>query len=282
MSEEKVVMKGYKAFNKGMKCRNNKQYAENTVFEEDSAEIGKSGMHFCKNPLDILGCYPLVNDKGEIPEFAEVEALDKVRTDDGKKYCTKKLKICGKISLSGFIKASLKVTRKSIIKEAKEKGGDWATLAGGNRAKLAGGNRAKLAGGDNAKLAGGDNAKLAGGNRAKLAGGNWATLAGGDCAKLAGGYESSLAGGSNATIAGGNWATLAGGDNAKLAGGKGAIIVGDNGSIAKGKKGAVILLVERKQKGEIINFNAVQVDGEIIKEDTFYKLENGEFVEVEK
>ena len=27
---------------------------------------------------------------------------------------------------------------------------------------------------------------------------------------------------------------------------------------------------------------AVQVDGEIIKEDTLYKLENGEFVEVEK
>ena len=35
-------------------------------------------------------------------------------------------------------------------------------------------------------------------------------------------------------------------------------------------------------KNEIINFNAIQVDGKKIKEDTFYKLENGEFVEVEK
>ena len=43
-----------------------------------------------------------------------------------------------------------------------------------------------------------------------------------------------------------------------------------------------MLLVERNVKNEIINFNAVQVDGEIIKEDTFYKLKNGEFVEVEK
>ena len=44
-------MKGYKAFDKGLICRG-KQYAENTVFEEDKAEICKSGMHFCKNPLD--------------------------------------------------------------------------------------------------------------------------------------------------------------------------------------------------------------------------------------
>ena len=249
MSEEKVVMKGYKAFNKGMICRD-KQYAENTVFEEDSAEICKSGMHFCKNPLEVLNYYPLVNDKGEISEFAEVEALDEVKTDDSEKYCTKKLKIGAKISLAGFIKASLDVTRESIIKEAEEKGGNNATLAGGDCAKLAGG--------DHATLAGGDYATLAGGNSAKLAGGSNATLAGGSNATLAGGYKSSLAGG------------------------KYAILAGDVGSIAKGKKGAVILLVERNKKGEISNFNAVQVDGEIIKEDTFYKLKNGEFMEVEK
>ena len=265
MSEEKVVMKGYKAFNKGMKCRD-KQYAEHTVFEEDSAEICKSGMHFCKNPFDVFDYYPLVNDKGEIPEFAEVEALDEVKTDDDKKYCTKKLKIGAKISLAGFIKASLDITRESISKEAKEKVGNYATLAGGDNATLAGGYNATLAGGDYATLAGGDDAKLAGGNSAKLAGGDWATLAGGDWAKLAGG----------------DCAKLAGGYRAKLAGGKGAIIVGDNGSVAKGKKGAVILLVERNAKNEIINFNAIQVDGEIIKEDTLYKLENGEFVEVKE
>ena len=313
MSEEKVVMKGYKAFNKGMKCRD-KQYAEHTVFEEDSAKICKSGMHFCKNPLDVFDYYPLVNDKGEIPEFAEVEALDEVLTDDKKKYCTKKLKIGAKISLARFIKASLDVTRESIIKEAEEKGGDGAKLAGGDGATLAGGDYATLAGGDyatlaggdyatlvggdyatlvggygatlagddGAKLAGGDGAKLVGGNGATLAGDYYATLVGGDYATLVGGYYATLVGGYYAKLAGGNCATLAGGKGATLAGGKGAIIVGDNGSVAKGKKGAVILLVERNTKNEIINFNAIQVDGEIIKEDTLYKLENGEFVEVEK
>ena len=124
MSEEKVVMKGYKAFNKGMKSKFDKQYAENTVFEEDVAEVRHCGMHFCKNPLDTLDHYPLVNDKGEITEFAEVEALDEVKTDNYKLYCTKKLKIGAKISLAGFIKASLEKTRESIIKEAEENGGE--------------------------------------------------------------------------------------------------------------------------------------------------------------
>lgn len=44
-------MKGYKGFNPGLICRN-KQYAENTVFEEPKADICKSGMHFCENPFD--------------------------------------------------------------------------------------------------------------------------------------------------------------------------------------------------------------------------------------
>jgi hypothetical protein len=214
-------MKGYKAFNKGLICRD-KQYAENTVFEEESAEICKIGMHFCKNPLDTLDYYPLIDNKGNITEFAEVEALDDAKTNDNKKFCTKKLKIGAKLNLSQFIKASVDVTYQNIKSEVDKK------------------SLKATAGGDYAKLAGGDNAKLAGGVNAKLAGGNYATLAGGE----------------------------------------NSIIVGDNHSIAKGKKGAVIVLIERDNNCNIIDFKAVQVDGEKIKEDILYKLKNGEFVEV--
>ena len=96
------VLKGYKAFKKGLVCdpTGNKpfQYAENTVFEqEESAEICHRGFHFCKNPLGVLDYYPLVNEKGEMTEFAEVEALDECFTDDNEKYCTKKIKIGAKI-----------------------------------------------------------------------------------------------------------------------------------------------------------------------------------------
>ena len=206
-------MKGYKAFNKGLICRD-KQYAENTVFEEESAEICKIGMHFCKNPLDTLDYYPLIDNKGNITEFAEVEALDDAKTNDNKKFCTKKLKIGAKLNLSQFIKASVDVTYQNIKSEVDKK------------------SLKATAGGDNAKLAGD------------------------------------------------NYATLAGGDNATLAGGENSIIVGDNHSIAKGKKGAVIILIERDNNCNIIDFKAIQVDGEKIKEDVLYKLKNGEFVEV--
>lgn len=97
-------MKGYKGFEKGLVCRG-KQYAENTVFEEENAEICKSGMHFCENPFDVLDYYDLVNPDGSFNDFAEVEALAEAKTDDRKKYCTTKLKVGAKLTLAGFIKA---------------------------------------------------------------------------------------------------------------------------------------------------------------------------------
>lgn len=109
-------MKGYKGFSKGLICRG-KQYAENTIFEEDSAEICKSGMHFCKNPFDVLDYYGFVDDNGELNEFCEVEALDEAKTDDEKKFCTKKLKIGAKLGISGLIKAFVDFTTENIKSE---------------------------------------------------------------------------------------------------------------------------------------------------------------------
>lgn len=101
-------MKGYKAFKKGMIC-NGKQYAENTVFEEDEAKICEIGMHFCKKPIDVLDFYPLVDENGDFSEFAEVEALEPALTDDNQKFVTKKLKIGAKLSFADFIKSSEKL-----------------------------------------------------------------------------------------------------------------------------------------------------------------------------
>ena len=171
-------------------------------------------MHFCKNPLDVLNYYPLIDNDGNLTEFAEVEALEEPKTDDGKKYCTTKLKISAKLSIFDFIKVSAEVLRKTITKEVKEstKGAE----SSGNYSQLAGGNDSQLAGGN----------------------------------------------------------------GSQLAGGKGSVIIGDNGSIAKAGKGSVIVLVERNDYFDIINFKAELVDGERIKEDTWYKLIDGEFVEV--
>ena len=106
-------MKGFKAFEKGLICRG-KQYAENTIFEEESAEICKSGMHFCKNPFEVLRYYSFVNDNAELNEFAEVESLDEAKTDDGEKFTTKKLKIGAKINIAGLAKAFVEYTTANI------------------------------------------------------------------------------------------------------------------------------------------------------------------------
>ena len=112
-------MKGYKGFEKGLVCQG-KQYKENTVFEEDKAEICKSGMHFCDYPLDVFRFYPPVNDNGVLNEFAEVEALDDAKTNDDIKYCTKKLKIGAKIGIPGLVQASVDYIINKISKSDTE------------------------------------------------------------------------------------------------------------------------------------------------------------------
>ena len=225
-------MKGYKGFKKGLICKG-KQYAENTVFEESKANICKNGMHFCENPLDVLDYYPLIDDNGELNEFAEVEALADVKTDDNKKFCTTKLKIGAKIAIAKLGEISAEFLREKITKETGGKnGGDWAQQVGGN----------------SAKQVGGDSAQQVGGYSAQQVGGNSAQQVGGDSAQ----QES------------GNNSVMVAGENSKFKSGLNSLIV----------------TYWYDDKGDIAGYKVAQVDGDKIKADTWYKLENGEFVEV--
>ena len=109
-------MKGYKGFNPGLICKN-KQYQENTVFEETEAKICEKGMHFCEDPFDVLDYYDLIRPDGTPNEFAEVETLDEPKTDDRGKFCSRKLKIGVKLGLSGFIKACVDFVLEKTIAE---------------------------------------------------------------------------------------------------------------------------------------------------------------------
>ena len=107
--------KGYKAFKPGLICKD-KQYQENTTFEEEGAEnICLPGMmHYCNNPFDCLNYYPLVDEDGKFSDFAEVKALGNiVRGDD--KSATNKLHIGAKLGLKGFIKAAIDFTIEKTI-----------------------------------------------------------------------------------------------------------------------------------------------------------------------
>ena len=110
----------YKAFNPDFTCKG-KQYEENTTYEENGNEICEAGvMHYCENPFDVLDYYPLVNENGEISEFAEVEPLGKVFKRENK-CATNKLHIKAKLGLKGFIKACIDFTlEKTKIEEIED------------------------------------------------------------------------------------------------------------------------------------------------------------------
>ena len=114
------TIKGYKGFNPDLTC-SGKQYKENTTYEEDGTEICEAGMmHFCENPYDVLDYYPLVNEDGDISDFAEVEAVGEVKKD-GNKSATNKLHIGAKLVLNGFVKACVDFTiEKTRIENAEE------------------------------------------------------------------------------------------------------------------------------------------------------------------
>ena len=280
MNKERNVRKGFKAFDKGLKCRGY-QFEENEVFEEEKAEICKRGFHYCVNPFEVLEYYDLVNSEGNTMDFAEVEALEEPKTDDYKKYCTRKIKIGASVGIKGFVKACVNFLFEETKEIENKDSGDCAQLASsGDCAKLASsGNYAKLASsGYNAKLASsGDCAQLA---------------SSGDCAKLASsGNSAQLASSGNGVqlASSGNSAQLASsGYSAQLAlEGEDSVgaAIGIN-NIIKGKKGCWITLAEYVYSEEkdvyiCVCVKSAQIDGEILKEDVFYRLEKGEFVEVE-
>ncbi|WP_058301722.1 DUF7666 domain-containing protein [Gorillibacterium timonense] len=230
-------MKGFKAFDKGLVCRGY-QYRENEVFEENvSPEVCSQGFHFCADPMDVLEYYPLIDDNGNVPDFAEVEALGPVHTE-GNKSATNKIKIGAKLGLPGFVKASFDFL--------------WEKCSS-NPSEPDPGHRAQLASsGDSAQLASsGDSARLASsGHRAQLA-------SSGDSAQL----------------------DLQGSDSVGAA-------VGIGTNRIRGKVGSWITLAEWVWDSEKDVYvphcvKSAQIDGEIIKADTWYTLKDSEFMEVD-
>ena len=205
------MMKGYKGFEKGLVCRG-KQYAENTVFEEDKAEICNSGMHFCELPHQVFEHY----SPGENHEFAEVEALDEVFTDDNRKYCTKKLKIGTKVSVFDICKISVNAFFEKF---------DF-----NNKIKTAGESKENNAGHCGAANAGHCGAAIVR-------------------------------------------------EDGSASVGKSGVAVAFNGQ-ARGRLGAVIVLIESDDDGTVINAKSYIVDGEKVKADTYYRLKSGRRVEV--
>ena len=246
-------MKGYKAFNKGLICKG-KQYKENETFEEERAVSCHRGMHFCKNPFDVLNFYDLVDENGEFSDFARVETPDdaEVKTDDNIKYCTTKLKVGAKFSFAGFVKTCVDFVIEKTQSE-KPDSGDYAKIgSSGNYAKIgSSGNYAQIGSSGNYAQIGSS------GNYAQIGSSGYSAKIGssGDSAQIKStGYDSIIC------------------------------CAGDD-SCVSAKKGSWITLAEWKYSYEKDRYvpkcvKTEYVDGERIKEDTMYKLIDGEFTEV--
>ena len=301
-------VKGYKAFNKGMICRG-KQYKENATYEENGNEICEAGvMHFCENPFDVLDYYQLVDENGNIPDFADVEAIGDVYKK-GNKTVTNKLHIGAKLGLKGFVKACVDFT---IEKARVESGKDNETDSSGDYAQIgSSGDYAQIgSSGDCAQIgSSGYYAKIgssgysaqigSSGDYAQIGSSGYSAQIGssGDYAKIgSSGYYAKIgSSGYSAQIgSSGDYAQIgSSGYSAQITSkGKNSVVMAAGyNSIAKAKIGSWITLAEwirtdkTNDSGKYIWIpkcvKTECVDGEHIKEDTFYKLVNGEFKEVE-
>ena len=104
----------------------------------------------------------------------------------------------------------------------------------------------------------------AGNGGAATAGDRGAATAGNSGAATAGDYGAATARGKAST--GSNGLSMARGNNVQVKGGIGAILV---------------IAEEGEDTYDIVDWKAVLVDGEVVKADTWYRLENGELVEVD-
>ena len=255
-------MKGYKAFNKGLICKG-KQYKENETFEEERAVPCHRGMHFCKNPFDVLNFYDLVDENGEFSDFARVEAPDdaEVKTDDNIKYCTTKLKVGAKFSFAGFVKTCVDFVIEKTQTEKPDSGYSAKIGSSGYSAKIGSSGYSAQIGSS------GDSAQIG---------------SSGDYAQIGSSGDSAQIGSS------GNYAQIgSSGNSAKIksTGYDSIICCAGDDSCVSAKKGSWITLAEWKYSYEKDRYvpkcvKTEYVDGERIKEDTMYKLIDGEFTEV--
>ena len=287
------VITSYKAFDKNMQCHDF-QFEVGKEYEMDGEiECGKRGFHACKNPLELWDYYKMLKSR-----FAEVEQSGKI-DKDGKstKVCSSHIKIKAELKLADIINIGIEwlknVTSPSKYKKdgVLDDSGDYAQIGSCDHCAKIGSS------GDYAQIGScGDYAQIGScGDYVKIGSSSLCTHIGssGHCAKIGscGDYAKIGSSGDCAKIgSSGDCAKISSsGDGAQIdsIGGDSVIMCAGNNSRVKATVGSWITLAEwvwndEKKRNVPICVKTEYVDGERIKTDTWYKLENGAFVEVGK
>ena len=309
--EEKII--AYKGFNKDLTCRGF-QYEIGKEYEEKEVSVCESGFHACENPLDVLDYYDdMLNNR-----FCKVEQSGTIKKENHKQ-ASSKIKIVAEIGFTGLFKAGIEWIKEitnptHIIDETKGKNDKDKIGSSGVSAQIgssgvsaqigSSGGYAKIgSSGDYAQIgssggfakigSSGDYAQIgSSGGFAKIgSSGDYAQIgSSGGSAKIgsSGGFAKIGSSGVSAQIgSSGDYAQIgSSGDYAQIdsTGEDSVICCAGGNSVVKAKKGSWITLSEWKYSKEKERFVPICVktefvDGERIKEDTWYKLINGEFVE---
>ncbi len=262
-------MKVYKGTDMDMKCRGMQYKLGETAVFDGELKLCNAGLHACMQPIDVLGHYA----PSESRYFeAEAEGVSNERKLGDSKIVAKKMTLKAEIGIPGLVKAQVEYIKKQIgfddaIKRADAENQNHATGYQG---------AASATGDLGAASATGDR------GAASATGDLGAASATGDL-----GAASATGNRGAASATGDRGAASATGDRgaASATGKAGIALAAGLECKAMGALGCAICCVERGEwDGKtypIIAVKAAIVDGERIKADTWYRLRNGEFVEVD-
>ena len=288
--EKKII--AYKGFDKDLKCRGF-QYEVGKEYEM-SGRIAccERGFHACESPLEVFDHYDMLNSR-----FAEVEQSGEIdKEENTTKVCSSRIKVKAELKLADIINLGVEWI-KDVTSPAKLKRETDLNDNGNNYAQIgSSGDYAKIgSSGDSAQIgSSGDSAQIgSSGDSAQIgSSGDYAKIgSSGDSAQIgsSGDYAKIGSSGNYAQIGStGDYAKIgSSGDYAKIGstGNHTVVMAAGNNSIAKAKIGSWITLAEWDCINGVwipICVKTEKVDGERIKADTFYKLVNGEFKEVEE
>ena len=285
----KEIIKGYKGFNPDLTCRDFK-YEVGKEYDTEKAVSCQTGFHFCENPFDVFNYYAPSGEKG-MNRFCEVEGSGEFDKSENDKVACTHIKVNAEIGLQGLITAGIKF----ILDKVNWKDGKESNTGDQSAATNTGNRSAATNTGDWSAATNTGNWSAAtntGDWSAATNTGNWsaATNTGNRSSATNTGNRSSATNTGDRSAATNTGyqsaATNTGNQSAASVEGKDSIaIVTGKDSKAKGALGCWIVLTEREDwSGEsypIKEVKAFRVDGETIKSDTYYKLVNGEAIEVE-
>ena len=268
--EDKII--AYKGMNSKMQCRG-MQYEVGKEFSVDGdIECCGNGLHACERPLDVFGYYA----PGTGARYFRVEQSGEIARDYiDSKVASRKMRVDAEIGIHGIVKAHIEYVKAHTTTEHTD---PKRATAGDCGAATAGDCGAATAGDGGAATAGNRGAATAGDCGAATAGNRGAATAGDRGAATAGDRGSATAGNCGAATAGYFGAATSRGSAS--VGANGIACARSDAPMARGGIGAVLVLVEERLNNyEIAHWKAIEVDGETVKADTWYRLVDGELVE---